>query len=133
MRPSHESRHRPPRGLAPALAGGLLFAAALALSLPGVRAVHADEARPASPVQPAAAGPAIVADAPMCRAKEAPNAAGVAARLQALRAQARRAAANSGAEVVNLNTRGYNYRSDTLDAQILAVFREATLRERARR
>jgi len=133
MRPFHEPRRQPPRALAPTVAGGLLFAAALALSLPGVQPVRADEALLASPVRPVAAGPAAFADAPMCTAKAAPNPAGVALRLQALRAQARRAADESGAEVVNLNTRGYNYRSDTLDTQLLAVFREAAVRDPAGR
>jgi hypothetical protein len=81
------------RRLASAIVVGLLFAAALALSLPGVKAVRADPPGPR--------------EAPMCRPAQPPMDPAAIDRLTGvLRA---RAADHPEARV--LNTRGYNYQT----------------------
>lgn len=80
-----------------ALGVALLFSAALALSLPGIRAVPVAGADPAA---------AAVTEGPMCREQAAPQAsfARVAEEFQ------NRLPAEAPTPVA-LNTRGYNYRS----------------------
>ena len=108
------------------LAGGLLLAAPLALSLPGVRA----EADPAATPVPASMSEAPLAGAPddpaMCTVPdpEAPSrTAGAMARLkQRLAAEG----AMPGGSTVVLNGRGYNYGAPpSARAQLEAVRREA--------
>lgn len=108
------------------LLGGLLLAAPLALSLPGVRA----EADPAASPAPAPMSEAPVASTPaepaMCPVPdpEAPNRTAQAM----LRLQQRLAAegAMQGDTTVVLNGRGYNYGAPpSARAQLDAVRREA--------
>lgn len=106
------------RRLVSAGGGTLLFAAALALSLPGVEAVRAE-------------GPP--ADAPMCRADQPAVTESSLARLaQAVRMQAaaesEAEAAAEGTRFVNLNTRGYNYDTGTVGMDAALVLREARLK-----
>jgi len=118
------------RRLASALGGALLFAAALALSLPGVRPVRAEGPGSAA-ASPETRGARIAADGPMCRASAAPDVAAVAQLVRELRERGVRELHEGEPRPVNLNTRGYNYRSGNLGAELLAVVREASLRRQA--
>jgi len=134
MRPSHESPHRSPRRLSSALAGGVLFAAVLALSLPGVRAVQAQEAGAVEDFLPAPIAGTGAVDAPMCRAAAAPaaTAASIEQMARALRAQAGGPDA-AGDGPVNLNTRGYNYGAPSVGSDAAVALLERRLEGRAGR
>ena len=96
--------------------GAFLFVLACALSLPGVKVVHADTA---------------TADAPMCRATDtnAPPAALKVARMRAMLAARARAEGGTDADVIPLSTSGYNYRGgDPVD--IAPIERELRIPKR---
>lgn len=100
-----------------AVAAALLFAAALALSLPGLEVARASESG------------ASISEGPMCKATQplpAPSLAQVTAAVQA-RAAAEAAAAGVPAHAVALNTRGYNYRTQLRVDDPVTIQRELLL------
>ncbi len=105
------------------ISGTLIFAAALVLSLPGVRAVRADTAGSES---------GALVQGPMCSADQQRQGSitGVAFEELAarLRAHAEAKAKDGKVQVQNLNTQGYNYRnSDVRDVDPTRVAREYQL------
>lgn len=109
--------------MARSLIGTLVFAAALVLSLPGVRAVRADVAGSESSPQ---------VQGPMCSAEQQRQASmGVAFEELAarLRAHAEATARDGEVQVQRLNTQGYNYRnSEVRDVDPTRIAREYQLR-----
>lgn len=103
--------------------GLLLVAAALALSLPGVKAVRADDAE-APLVSEAPAGQTCNAADPDRTA--AATIGRMAAELEQVRAAA--PAASQGSDVVVLNNRGYNYTSAPSPEQIEQIRRALAAR-----
>jgi len=101
--------------LVSAVAGGALVLAALLLSLPGVRAVRADDGALTT-----------VREGPMCKAGEPiADPAAVDRVERRLRAEAPGEAAR---DIVSLNTRGYNYpRSRQVSSDLGALVREQQL------
>ncbi len=108
-----------------ATVAGLLFAAALALSLPGVEAVRAES----PPVAEATSE-----EAPMCRA-DAPLTppAVVEAVAAQLDARARAEATPDGPRIQVLNNRGYRYDPDRMAVDLRHLAREVAIERRKAR